>query len=92
MIANYGYSDAEGQFFITLDTGKCEGCPAKPCIAACPAKLIVEEENPYGGAIVGIDETKRKKLKYECDPCKTKQGKPLPCIDACPFNAVTHSW
>ena len=28
MLANYGYKDASGDFFITIDTDKCDGCGA----------------------------------------------------------------
>lgn len=93
MIANYGYSDAEGEFYLTIDTGKCEGCANKPCIPACPRALFVAEEDPYGEAVVAIAEGKRKKLKYECGECKpTGAHPPLPCVAACPLGAVTHSW
>jgi hypothetical protein len=26
LIANYGYKDGSGEYFITLDTDKCDGC------------------------------------------------------------------
>jgi Fe-S-cluster-containing hydrogenase component 2 len=93
MIANYGYTDAEGAFYITIDTGKCEGCEAKPCVPACPRSLFVEEEDPYGEDVVAIDDAKRKKLNYECAGCKPSgERAPLPCVAACPYDAVTHSW
>jgi hypothetical protein len=32
-------------------------------------------------------------LKYECNPCKPSSHKPpLPCVAACRFEAITHSW
>ena len=93
MIANYGYKDGEGEFYITIDTDRCAACDAKPCVAACPMKLFVVEEDPYGDEVVAIDDAKRKKLKYECAACKPTQGRPaLPCVAACPFAAVSHSW
>jgi len=33
MLANYGYKDASGDFFITLDTDKCNGCG--DCVKRC---------------------------------------------------------
>lgn len=93
MIANYGYIDAEGVFYITIDTARCAGCEAKPCIPACPRALFREEESPWGDTAVTIDERKRKKLKYECSECKPSRGQlPLPCVKACPFDALSHSW
>lgn len=93
MIANYGYRDGEGEFYIAIDTGKCERCEAKPCVAACPKGLFVDEEDPYGEQVVAIDEHKRRKLKYECGECKPAAvDKPLPCVEACPLGALAHSW
>jgi Fe-S-cluster-containing hydrogenase component 2 len=93
MIANYGYIDGEGEFYITVDQDKCASCADKPCIPACPASLFVEEEDPYGETVAAIDDIKRKKLKYECMPCKPTQDRPpLPCVVACPYDAVKHSW
>ena len=89
MIANYGYTDAEGEFYITIDTGKCERCQGKPCVPACPQAMFVEEEDPYGEAVVAIDDVKRKKLKYECAECKpTGDRPPLPCVKAETWLAV----
>lgn len=93
MIANYGYKDAEGDFYITIDQDRCAECGNKPCIAACPKALLLEEEDPYGEAVAAIDDQKRKKIKYECMDCKPSQDRPpLPCVTACPFEAIRHSW
>ena len=54
MIANYGYADGEGEFYITIDTSRCESCEAKPCIAACPASLYEEEEDLHVYLLVDI--------------------------------------
>lgn len=93
MIAHYGYKDAEGEFYITIDTDPCGRCEGKPCIPACPRALFVEEEDPYGEVAVAIDEGERKKLKYACAACKPGAKRPpLPCVTACPFDAISHSW
>ncbi|PLX44991.1 MAG: ferredoxin [Deltaproteobacteria bacterium] len=93
MIANYGYADGGGEFYITIDTGACASCDARPCIKACPAALLVEEEDPYGDVAIAVEEPKRKKLRYECTPCKAGgKAKTIPCVDACPFGAISHSW
>ena len=93
MIANYGYKDAEGEFYVTIDTAKCAECQAKPCIPACPRAMFVEEEDPYGDTVIAVDDAKRKQLKYECMGCKPSHARPpLPCVVACPRDALTHSW
>ena len=40
----YGYNDATGDYFITIDLEKCDGCGK--CVSACPATIfeIVEED------------------------------------------------
>ena len=87
MLANYGYKDASGDFFITIDTDKCNGCAR--CVSACPAAVFaVADEDPNDPlreepvALVARD--KKKKLKYECSPCKPAGARnPLPCVISC---------
>ena len=96
MLANYGYKDGSGDYFITLDTEKCNGCG--DCVTACPSGLFqVLNEDPNDPlreepvAVVVAD--KRKKLKYECNPCKPTSHRPrLPCVQACMAEAISHSW
>jgi ferredoxin len=95
MLANYGYKDGSGEFFITINTDKCDGCGK--CVAACPGKVfgVGEDENdPLSDDIVAfvVDE-ERKKIKYTCGPCKPASDRPeLPCVAACLPGAITHSW
>jgi len=96
MLANYGYKDASGDFFITIDTGRCNGCG--DCIKACPASIFfVIKEDPNDPmrsepvAVVAAD--KKNKLKYACNPCKAPAERPLlPCLEACKSGAISHSW
>ncbi len=45
MFANYGYKDGSGDYFLTIDTDKCDGCG--DCVIACPAQLFaVVDEDP----------------------------------------------
>ena len=95
MLANYGYKDGSGDYFITIDTGKCDGCG--DCISACPNGVLEIVENEFdpleGGQIAAVTEGHRKKIKYSCAPCKPTSGrKELPCISACEPDAITHSW
>ncbi len=96
MLANYGYKDGSGEFFITIDTDKCDGCGE--CVSACPSSCFeVLDEDPNDPlreepvAVVG--EAQRKKLKYACAQCKPASDRPpLPCVEACSPGAISHSW
>jgi ferredoxin len=96
MIANYGYKDASGDFFITIDTDRCDGCG--DCVGACPAEVlqVVDEDpnDPFRDEPVAmVVAEKKKKLKYECGPCKpASDSPPLPCVKACEAGAISHSW
>ncbi len=96
MLVHHGYSDGSGNYFITINSEKCDACGA--CINACPANvfcIFAEDENdPLNDRpVVSIDQEKRNKIKYECAQCK-KCGKDsiLPCLIACPIGAISHSW
>jgi hypothetical protein len=40
-----------------------------------------------------VTEAERKKIKYTCGPCKPVVDRaPLPCMAACPEDAIAHSW
>ncbi|MFC1925786.1 4Fe-4S binding protein [Chloroflexota bacterium] len=95
MIANYGYKDGSGDYYISLDTDKCDGCGK--CVEACPYNVLEVVENPYdpieGGDIAVVTDEQRKKIKYTCMPCKPASGeRKLPCVISCPTEALTHSW
>ena len=96
MLANYGYKDASGDYFITIDTDKCDGCG--DCNSACPAQVFaVVDEDPNDPMsdrrLATADGPGKKKLKYECGPCKPPSNRPpLPCVEACKAGAISHSW
>ena len=96
MLANYGYKDGSGDYFITLDTDKCDGCG--DCVSACPAQIFaVVDEDPNDPLrdepVVMIVDEKKKKIKYECYPCKPASDRPpLACVEACKAGAIAHSW
>ena len=45
MLANYGYADASGEYYITIDTDKCNGCGA--CEQVCPKNIFEMIQDDY---------------------------------------------
>ncbi len=91
MLANYGYKDGSGEYFITIDTDKCNSCEA--CVKACPAEVMEMITNDYDEVVAAVTEEHRKKIKYSCAPCKPASGSSeIPCITACEPGAIVHSW
>jgi ferredoxin len=95
MIANYGYRDGSGEFYIIIDTDKCNGCG--DCAEACPYGVLLTGEDPNDPfrdePVAMVTEEHRKKLKYSCAPCKPVADRPpLPCVAVCEPGAIEHSW
>ncbi len=95
MIANYGYQDGSGKFFITIDTDKCNGCGK--CVPVCPQGVLKVGEDlndPFREEPVAmVTEEHRKRIKYSCAPCKPiAERPPLLCTAACEIGAISHSW
>ncbi|HUU44215.1 MAG TPA: 4Fe-4S binding protein [Acidobacteriota bacterium] len=96
MLANYGYKDGSGDFFITIDTGKCTGCG--DCVPACPAGVLAMIEDEFDieaeHELAAVTAEHAKKIKYSCAPCKPSGyvTADLPCVKACEPGAIAHSW
>jgi ferredoxin len=95
MLANYGYKDGSGDFFITIDTAKCNGCG--DCVTVCPANIFdVDDQDPNDPmrdeSVALVKAEKKNKLKYECSICKPNSKPPLPCLESCNSGAISHSW
>jgi ferredoxin len=95
LIANYGYQDGSGIYFISIDTEKCDGCGK--CVEVCPnevLELVSNEYDPFDDNLVlSVAPEQRNKLNYSCAPCKSINDKnEWHCIQACPREAIRHSW
>ena len=90
-IANYGYTDGSGDWYIIVNTDKCNGCG--DCIEPCPQNIFEVITDDYDDKVLAVKRAHHKNLKYLCAPCKPVSGrKELPCVAACPNKAITHSW
>ena len=93
MIANYGYTDGSGEYYISIDTDGCIECENRPCVGACPKGIYEIIEDDYDDMVATVKEEHRKSLKYVCADCKPASDKPpLPCIEACPNDSIKHTW
>ena len=94
MIANYGYKDGSGEYYISIDTDQCIDCAAgRACLGACPKQMFEIITDDYDDEVACIKEANRRTLAFDCAECKPAAGyDALPCTDACTPGAVRHSW
>lgn len=93
MIANYGYTDGSGEYYISIDTDGCVECEKHPCVTACPKGIFEIIEDDYDDLVAAVKAESRKSLKYICADCKpASDAPPLPCKEACPKNSINHTW
>lgn len=97
MIANYGYEDGTGSYYITVQGDACVSCTEHGCVAACPRSVYAIELDDYDDHVAVVVENARKRLRELCSACKGQAGgagreRGLPCTDACPGGALRHSW
>jgi len=89
MKVNYGYSDGTGEYFITVDTVKCDGCGE--CVKACPAGLFIISNDESGKPKAVVKEQLRKKIAIAC-PGFLNCGREVNCHSVCAKDAISHTW
>ena len=88
MIANYGYKDGSGEYYISIDTDQCIARPT-----ACPKQMFENMTDDYDDEVVWVKAPFRRTLAYDCADCKPAAGyTTLPCTSACTPGAIKHSW
>ncbi len=97
MIANYGYEDASGFYYITIDGDSCATCAGHPCVDACPQSVYAVELDDYDDLVAVVTEKARRRLRELCAGCKAVNGTQgselrVPCAQACRAGAISHSW
>jgi len=94
MLAYYGFKDGSGDWFLTIDTDKCNGC--SKCVEVCPAGVLEVGEDEYDPfreePVAKVKQEERKKIRYSCAPCRPGyENSPPPCAAACEPGAISHS-
>jgi Fe-S-cluster-containing hydrogenase component 2 len=92
MIMHYGYVDGSGEYFIVVDSDKCNGC--EECVNSCPKdalRMITEFIDLEDRAVPAVGEQHRKKIRYTCSECKPEDNK-TPCVLSCKQQAIKCVW
>jgi ferredoxin len=97
MIANYGYEDGSGFYYVSIDGDVCARCAHHACVTACPQGVYAIEMDDYDDMVAVVSEVARKRLRELCSFCKGQNGssgaeRKLLCTAACPEGALRHSW
>ncbi len=94
MIANYGYKDGSGEYYISIDTDQCIACSAqRACLTACPKGMFEIISDDYDEEVAAVKPNFRRSLGFDCSDCKPVGGyTALPCSSACTPGAIKHSW
>lgn len=88
---NYGYADGTGEYYITIDTDKCDGCGE--CVEVCPNGILEVAINDFDESKAAVKPEFSKTLGYECLGFHRKCVEyELNCHTVCQPNAIQHSW
>ena len=93
MKISYGYADATGEYYLTIDTDRCNGCG--DCVPACPKNILEMCVDDYDETKVRVEEKAVKTLGFTCPGTKlgvSESSCRLACKTACPFDVFEHSW
>ncbi len=91
MRANYGYADGSGDYYLTIDTERCDGCGL--CVPACPAAILAVEPDDYDDPKAVVRHEVRRRLGEVCPgraACARRHA--VICHSACPRQAIEHTW
>jgi len=91
MEIHYGYSDGSGDYYIVIDTDRCDGCG--DCVAACPENILEVAKDDYGDEVVRVRDDVISKVGYVCpgfNPGCSKRE--VNCRSACKYDVITHTW
>lgn len=91
IIVHYGYTDGTGEYYIVIDTDKCDGCGE--CIRACPKGVFELGVDDYDETVAMVKKEMLKSISYICPgyhhECSSKE---INCHKACQRDAISHTW
>jgi len=88
---HYGYSDGTGEYFITIDVGRCDGCGE--CVPACPSEIFEVVGDDTGQPKAKVKEEVRKKLAFLCPGFHfCRRNHEVNCHHVCQKGAISHTW
>jgi len=91
MIVHYGYTDGTGDYFITIDSGLCDGCG--DCVEACPAGILVLGREDGNQPKAELKEEVRKKIALLCPGFHScSHNHEINCHSVCTKDAISHTW
>jgi len=86
VIANYGYQDASGAYYITIDSDRCNGC--NECAQMCPQGILEIFTDDFDNIVARVKQELINRLGYICEA----SGCNYKCQKVCLNNAIKHSW
>jgi len=91
MRASYGYADGSGEYYLTIDTERCDGCGA--CVPACPAQVLEVVPDDYDEPKAMVKPELSRTLAEVClgfhDVCARRAPN---CHSVCGPDAIAHTW
>lgn len=91
MIAHYGYADGSGEYYIIIDTDKCDGCGE--CVKACPQGVFEVVLDDYDKAVARVKEDLSKTISYVCLGYYRKcHSEEINCHKVCLPGAIDYTW
>ncbi len=88
---HYGYTDGTGDYFITIDAGRCDGCGE--CVPVCPSGIFEVVQENTGQPKARVKEAARKNLAFLCPGFPSCNGSlKVNCHSVCPKDAISHTW
>ena len=88
---HYGYTDGTGNYFVTIDASRCDGCGE--CVSACPSGIFEVIQGSNGKSTAKVKDAARKKLAFLCPGFETCRSRlEANCHHVCPMDAISHTW